>query len=160
MGLFDKLLNRNPTADWVAARDLVLILDIDQESFCGIAIGDAVARLQKLGPAEVAAAARHGRYRYPSLGFEITTELGRVVEIELVFDPVECYGGHVKINGNELPLEGDITEAVIVAAAGPPDERTVSAGGDVTLQYRRTRADWRFELSLGTLDRIWGGRRD
>jgi len=105
---------------------------------------------------------RTGRFRQgnPSLGFEITTEQGRVVEIELVFDPVECYGGHVKINGNELPLEGDITEAVIVAAAGPPDDRTVSAGGDVTLQYRRTRADWRFELSLGTLDRIWGGRRD
>jgi hypothetical protein len=160
MGFLDALLNRNPTADWTPQRDLVLLLDVDQESLCGITIGDAISRVSKLGPAEDARSARHGRYRYPSLGFEITAEQGRVVEVELVFDPVECYGGHVTINGNELPLEGDITEQAIVAAAGPPEERKVDAGGDVTLQYRRRRADWRFELSGGTLDRIWGGLRD
>ena len=160
MGFLDNLLNRNPTADWRPQRDLALILDIDQESFCDIAIGDAASRIQKLGPAARAASARNGVYHYPSLGVVLTTEQGRVVEIELAFDPIEPYRGQVRINGAELPLAGDVTEEAIVAAAGPPDERTTSDGDEVTLKYRRTRANWWFELSLGSLDRIWGGKHD
>lgn len=165
MGFLDQLLNRNPTRDWKAQPDLVLMLDIDQETFCGIAIGADPRALERLGPAEDAAAARKGWYRYPSSGFDIVTEQGRVVEIQLSFDPAECYGGHVRINGAELPLEGDITEATIVRAAGAPSERIVDddvAGmEEVILRYTRHKADWQFELNeQGKLTSIWGGRRD
>lgn len=164
MGFLDNLLNKNPTKDWQPQKDLVLMLDIDQESFCGITIGDPSKRLTKLGPAEDARAARNGWYRYPSSAFDITTEQDRVVEFQLRFEPDEMYGGHVRINGNELPLEGDITEAIILKAAGPPDERIVDDdpdGQEITLRYRRPRADWQFELNAeGKLCSIWGGKRD
>lgn len=162
MSFFDKLLNKNPTADWQADKNLVLMLDVEQESLCGITIGDAVNRLTKLGPAEDAATARNGWYRYPSYGFSITCERERVVEVELSFGEDSCFGGHVAIRGAELPLEGDITEEIIVAAAGAPDERIVQDGDEssVTLRYKRTKADWQFELEDGKLESIWGGKRD
>jgi hypothetical protein len=165
MGFLDDLFNRNPTKDWRAEQHLELLLDMDSETFCGIGIGDDARRLSKLGPAEDAAAARNGWYRYPAHGFDITTEQGRVVEFQLRFDPDETYGGHVRINGNELPLEGDITEAVILKAAGTPTERIVDDDPDgdqeITLRYTRTRADWQFELNEeGKLSSIWGGKRD
>lgn len=165
MGFFDDLFNRNPTRDWQPEKNLVLVLDIDQESFCGIQIGDDARRLSKLGPAEDAASARNGWYRYPSLGFDVSTEHGRVVEFQLRFEPEETYGGHVRINGSELPLEGAITEAIIVKAAGQPSERIVDddpdGGQEITLRYAKPRADWQFELNEeGQLSAIWGGRRD
>lgn len=72
MGLLDNLLNRNPTADWRAQPGLALVLDLDEESFCGIRLGEKAERLEKLGPAEDAAKARIRRYRYTSKGFVAT----------------------------------------------------------------------------------------
>jgi len=165
MGFFDDLFNRNPTRDWQAEKNLVLVLDIDQEAFCGIAIGDDARRLSKLGPAEDAASARNGWYRYPSRGFDVTAEQGRVVEFQFRFDPDETYRGRVRINGNELPLTGDITEGVILQAAGKPTERIVDddpeGAQEITLRYGKARADWQFELNEeGRLSSIWGGKRD
>jgi hypothetical protein len=164
MGLLDNLLNRNPTRDWQPQRGLELVLDLDQETFCGIGFGDPVARLTKLGPAEDARAARVGVYRYPSRGFGIIAEQGRVVEFEVSFFAEERYGGAVRISGRAANFGETTTEADVVAALGGPTERKTygePSEQTVTLQYRRTRGIWEFELDeAGRLEAVLGSKRD
>lgn len=164
MGFLDDLLNRNPTRDWQPQRGLRLVLDLDQETFCGIGFGDPVSRLTKFGPAEDARVARAGSFRYPSRGFGIVTERGRVVEFELTFLPEQRYAGEVTVGGRTPEFSNATTEADLITALGPATEReTHGAPPDetLTLRYQRTRGTWDFELDEeGHLETLWGGKRD
>jgi hypothetical protein len=161
---FDNLFNRNPTRDWQPQRGLKLVLDLEQETLCGIGFGEVANRLAKLGPAEDARAARAGHYRYPSRGFSITTELGRVVEFELTYYPDACYTGEVTLAGRALPLSQSTTQADLMAALGPPAERLTDGeppDQTVLLRYEKARGTWEFSVDeTGRLEYVWGGKRD
>ena len=102
MSLLDSLLNRNPTQDWRGQSGLTLVLDLDEESFCGIRLGEKAERLQKLGPAEDAAKARIGTYRYTSHGYYCEEEQGRFAEVVLWYGAAlegQSFSGAVRRNG-------------------------------------------------------------
>lgn len=163
MGLLDNLLNRNPTAEWQAQRGLQLVLDMENETFCGVGIDDPVARLEKFGPAENAKAARYGDYEYPSRAFSVTTEQDRVVEFTIRYYDHEMYRGKVRLlRGQELTAP--VKEAELVAMIGPPPTRNAEEEQGFELAqliYPRTRSSWHFEFDGdGVLESIWVGKND
>lgn len=166
MGILDRLLGRNPTTDWRPQRGLQLLLDLDNETFCGVGLGERADRLEKLGPAEDARAARNGVYDYTSRGFCITTEAGRVVEFELTYAAGEpTFAGTVRRHGQPLLLSPETAEQDVIAALGAaPAKRDQRGNGEdrtVTLHYRGPRADWMIELGAeGRLESLWIGKRD
>ena len=166
MSFLDDVFGRNPTRDWQPQRGLELVCDLDNETFCGVAFGERVERLSKLGPTEVAGTARKGIYEYPSRGFTCIAEDGKFVEVELSFvdeAPLAVFGGIVQHRGRPVPLSRATTETEVRAAFGDPRERKEQGiGGEpfVQLTYGLYRSDWIFAFEDGGLDSLWGGRKD
>jgi hypothetical protein len=167
MGLLDNLLNRNPTADWRAQPGLALVLDLDEESFCGIRLGEKAERLQKLGPAEDAAKARIFSYRYTSRGFYCEEEQGRFVEVVLWYGAAlegQAYAGPIRRNATPVVFTTATTEAELVALLGQPDERestdeTGTMSGGASLTWHLNRTDCMAEFISDHLDEIWLGTK-
>ena len=167
MRLLDDLLNRNPTRDWRAQPGLAPLLDLDEESFCGIRLGEKADRLQKLGPAEDAATARHGSYRYTSRGFYCDEEQGRFVEVVLWYAASlesQAFTGPVRRNGAAAAFTPVTTEAELVAHLGPPAERKSSeaedgVSGGASLTWHLNRTDCVAEFIDDHLDELWLGTR-
>jgi len=166
MGLLDNLLNRNPTADWRAQPGLALVLDLDEESFCGIRLGEKADRLQKLGPAEDARKARVQKtYNYATRGFSCDEEEGRFVEVTLWYRAAldgQAFTGPVRRNGAAVVFTTETTEAELVAHLGPAGEREPwkdPESGGATLTWHLNRTDLVVELLGGRLDEIWLGTR-
>ncbi|MDP3773212.1 MAG: hypothetical protein Q8Q85_03000 [Gemmatimonadales bacterium] len=166
MSFLDNLLNRNPTREWRAQPGLQLVLDLDDESFCGIRLGERADRLNKLGPAEDAAAARRGSYWYGSRGFLCREEQGRFVELEAVYSGGEGqpFAGLVRRNGATATLAPQTTEPDLVAHLGKPDERKaseaeegISSGASLTWHLNRT--DCVAEFVDQQLDQLWLGTK-
>ena len=166
MSFLDDILGRNPTRDWQPQRGLEITCDLDNETFCGVAFGERVERLSKLGPTEVAGTARKGIYEYPSRGFTCVAEDGKFVEVELSFvddPPLAAFAGIVRHRGRPVPLSRATTEADVRAELGEPGERKeqdVGGGPLVQLTYRLHRSDWIFAFEDGGLESLWGGRKD
>ena len=168
MGLLDNLLNRNPTADWHAQAGLALLLDLDEESFCGIRLGEKADRLQKLGPAEDAKKARVQKtYAYVSRGFDCHEEQGRFVEVTLWYGASlegQAFAGPVGRNGTAVVLTPATTEAELVAHLGKPDARESSEAdegmsGGASLTWHLNRTDCMVEFISDRLDEIWLGTK-
>jgi len=166
VSFLDNLLNRNPTREWRAQPGLALVLDLDDESFCGIRLGERADRLQKLGPAEVATAARRGDYGYPSRGFVCREEQGRFVEVEVWYSVGEerPFAGLVRRNGATATLTPQTTEPELVAHLGKPDERKASAAekgdpSEATLTWHLNRTDCEAEFIDERLDQLYLGTK-
>jgi hypothetical protein len=167
MGLLDNILNRNPTRDWRAARGLELILDLDEESFCGIRLGERADRLQRLGPAADAGAARIGEYRYPDRGFTCREEQGRFVEVELAYlmdAPEPHFKGAIRRRGHTTSFSDETAEHQLVEHLGPPDERKEDEPDPdlppgATLTWHLSRTDCVAEILDRRLGRLWVGTR-
>jgi hypothetical protein len=166
VSFLDNLLNRNPTREWRSQPGLELLLDLDDESFCGIRLGERADRLQKLGPAEDAAAARRGSYWYLSRGFLCREEQGRFVELEVVYSVGEGqpFAGLVRRNGATATLAPHTTEADLVAHLGQPDERKASEAkqgfpSEAGLTWHLNRTDCVAEFIDQQLDQIWLGTK-
>lgn len=167
MSFLDNLLNRNPTREWRAQPGLDVVLDLDDESFCGIRLGERADRLRKLGPAEDAARARAGSYRYTSRGFYCQEELGRFVEVVLWYAASlegQAFGGPVRRNGATAVFAPGTTEAELAAHLGKPDERESSAAEEgvssgSTLTWHLNRTDCVAEFVGEHLDELWLGTR-
>jgi hypothetical protein len=167
MSLLDNLLNRNPTKDWLAQPGLALLLDLDEESFCGIRLGEKADRLQKLGPAEDAAKARLFSYRYTTRGFYCEEEQGRFVEVVLWFAASlegQAFVGPVRRNGATLVFNPATTEAELVAHLGKPDEREstdaeAEMSGGASLTWHLNRTDCVAEFIDDHLDELWLGTK-
>lgn len=166
MSFLDNLLNRNPTREWRAQPGLELVLDLDDESFSGIRLGERADRLQKLGPAEDATAARRGAYRYWSRGFECREEQGRFVEVDAIYTEGvgRPFAGPVRRNGAAATLTPQTTERELVAHLGQPDERESSEAEEgissgATLTWHLNRTDCAAEFINEQLDQIWLGTK-
>jgi len=167
MGLLDNLLNRNPTKDWRAQPGLALVLDLDEESFCGIRLGEKAERLQKLGPAEDAAKARVQSYRYTSRGFYCEEEQGRFVEVVLWYGAAlegQAFAGPVRRTGANVVFGAGTTEAEVVAHLGPPAKRESSdaeegMSGGASLTWQLNRTDCVAEFISDRLDELWLGTK-
>jgi hypothetical protein len=166
VSFLDNLLDRNPTREWRAQRGLELVLDLDDESFSGIRLGERADRLQKLGPAEDAAAARRGEYRYRSRGFVCREEQGRFVELEALYGVGEGqpFAGLVRRNGATATLAPQTTEPELVAHLGKPDERDASEAEEgipsrATLTWHLNRTDCVAEFIDEQLDQLWLGTK-
>ena len=167
MSLLDNLLNRNPTKDWLAQPGLALLLDLDEESFCGIRLGEKADRLQKLGPAEDAAKARLRSYRYTARGFYCEEEQGRFVEVVLWYGASldgQAFSGPVRRNGAGVVFSPVTTEAELVAHLGPPAEHESSAAeegvsGGASLTWHLNRTDCVAEFIDDHLDELWLGTK-
>ena len=163
MSFLDNLLNRNPTREWRAQPGLALLLDLDDESFCGIRLGERADRLQKLGPAEDAATARRGSYRYLSRGFDCLEEQGRFAEVEANFSKPEGppFAGVVRRNGTTATFTPQTTELELVAHLGKPDERGGDAEGSssATLTWHLHRTDCVAEFIDARLEALWLGTK-
>ncbi len=164
MGFLDNLLNRNPTADWRPAAGFDLVLDLDDESFCGIRLGERADRLRKFGPADDAAAARNGSYRYLAKGFDCLDEQGRFAEVEIGFGGSDArpFAGVVRRNGTAATFGPDTGEADLAAHLGKPDERAGSTDDEdgstwATLTWRLQRTDCVAEYADGRLESLWLG---
>lgn len=162
MSLLDDLFNKNPTKDWRAQANLALALDLDEESFCGIRLGEKAARLQVFGPAEDAKKARIGMFRYWARGFSLTEEQGRFVDVSCHYQlPGDGYfTGPVRRNGSAATFTNASTEAEVTAHVGAPDEResdeaTEDMSGGAQLTYHLNRTDLVIEFVGGKLDEIW-----
>lgn len=167
MSFLDNLFDRNPTREWRAQPGLELVLDLDDESFCGIRLGERADRLEKLGPAEDAAAARRGDYRYRSRGFVCREEQGRFVELEANSGVGEGqpFAGLVRRNGASATLTPQMTESDLVAHLGKPDERKASEAEEgvssrATLTWHLNRTDCMAEFIDEQLDQLWLGTRN
>jgi hypothetical protein len=166
VSFLDNLFDRNPTREWRAQPGLELGLDLDDESFCGIRLGERADRLRKLGPAEDAAAARRGEYRYWSRGFLCREEQGRFVEAELVCSEGvgQPFAGPVRRNGATATFGPQTTEPELVTHLGPPDEREASEAEEgmssgATLTWHLNRTDCVAEFISNRLDELWLGTK-
>jgi len=166
VSFLDNLLDRNPTREWRAQPGLQLVLDLDDESFCGIRLGERADRLQKLGPADDAAAARRGSYWYGSGGFLCREEKGRFVELEVVYSVGEGppFAGLVRRNGATATLAPQTTEQELLAHLGQPDERHASEAkegfpSEIALTWHLHRTDCVAEFIDEKLDQIWVGTK-
>jgi len=167
MSILDNLLNRNPTADWRRDSSLALVLDLDEESFCGIRLGERADRLQKLGPASDAAAARAGRYEYAPHGFLCQAEQGRFVEVELAFTPdrgTGRYEGLVKRGGRAQPFSPGASEQDVIALLGEPADRSDEPAGEYLpatsmLNWRLLRTDCSAHFEDARLTEFWLGTK-
>ncbi len=167
MGLFDNLLNRNPTRDWHAQPGLELVLDLDDESFCGIRLGERADRLRKLGPSGDARSARLGSYDYTDRGFHCREEGGRFVDVELSFSTEEghpAFPGAVRRGGRAATLTERTTEVELIALLGEPAGREAreATGGlpaAATLTWRLHRTDCVADFEDRRLDWLWMGTK-
>lgn len=164
MSFLDALFDRNPTRDWRPQRGLEITCDLDSETFCGVAFGERIERLAKLGPAEVAGTARKGIYEYASKGFRCVAEDGRLVVVEIFFltDPsLGAFVGTVRYRGGVVSLSAETTEAEVRGQLGDPREREQDIEGEPFLQltYGLHRSDWIFEFENDRLESLWGERR-
>jgi hypothetical protein len=166
VSFLDNLLDRNPTREWRAQPGLELVLDLDDESFCGIRLGERADRLQKLGRAEDAGAARRHEYRYWSRGFLCREEQGRFVEAEVTYTVGvgQPFAGPVRRNGATAVFTPDTTEPELVAHLGKPDEREASEAEEgissgATLTWHLNRTDCVAEFISDRLDQVWLGTR-
>lgn len=162
MSFLDDLLDRNPTKDWRAQPNLALVLDLDEESFCGIRLGDKAARLQVFGPAEDAKNARVGIYRYWARGFALSKEQGRFVDVTCLYQLPDdrSFTGPVRRNGRSATFGNASAEADVIALVGAPDERasdepTEDMSGGAQLTWHLNRTDLVAEFVGGKLDELW-----
>ena len=167
MGLLDNLLNRNPTRDWREQRGLQLVLDLDQESFCGIRLGDPAVRLEKVGPCEDAASARSGMYNYPGRGFQLNVERECFVEVEAAFGEGEgarAFAGGLVRHGRTAVFTASSTEADLVALLGEPASRKEEPADEdcpahVTLLWNLERTDFSADFEDARLSQLWLGTK-
>jgi hypothetical protein len=167
MGFLDNLLGRNPTRHWRAAANLDLTLDLDEESFCGVRLGERADRLQRLGPAADAGAARIGEYRYPDRGFTCREEQGRFVEVELAYlieAPEPNFPGAIRRRGRAATFTDETTEQQLIEHMGRPDERRdqepePDLPPQGTLTWHLSRTDCVAELLDGRLGSLWLGTK-
>jgi hypothetical protein len=167
VSFLDNLFDRNPTREWRAQPGLELGLDLDDESFCGIRLGERADRIQRLGPAEDAAPARARSYRYTSRGFYCQEEQGRFVEVVLWYAASldgQAFAGPVRRNGAAAVFGPETTEAELVAHLGQPGERESSEAEEgvssgATLTWHLNRTDCVAEFISNRLDELWLGTK-
>jgi len=167
VSFLDTLLNRNPTKLWRARHGLALVLDLDNETFCGVRLGDRADRLEQFGPAEDAKRAREGVLRYDARGFEIWTEENRFTDVMLQYGIAlhTPFAGTVRRRGAEASFTPETTEAELVRFLGAPDEREVTEAtdemsGGVDLAWSLANTDLEADFIDDRLDEIWLTRRD
>jgi hypothetical protein len=168
MGILDNLLNRNPTRDWKLQEGLDLVLDLDEETFAGVPVGEKAERLQVFGPSPDAESARAGMFNYPAGGFQVSAELGVFVEVEMAFaggEGARAFGGKVKRHGRSVVLTGQSSEADLVALLGAPYERKDEPADDdipahATLSWHGASTDVVADFETGTLSLLWVGTKN
>lgn len=165
VSLLDRLLNRNPTRDWRPEPGLVLLLNLDEESFCGVRLGEPAARLRKLGPTPNAGSARIGMYEYAERGFLVTAEQDRFVEVNVSFaGNLGAFTGTIRRHGRDGTLDGSAGEENVVALLGPADERKETAAEEylpatIMLSWHLHRTDCQANFEDRRLTDIWLGSK-
>lgn len=167
MAFLDKLLGRNPTRNWQPQAGLELVLDLDQETFAGIPLGEKAERIAILGPAPDATSARIGIYNYPDRGFQCSVEQGVFVEVEMAFadgEGAHAFAGAVRRRGRSVVLTGQSTESDLVSLMGKPDKRTDEPADDdipahVMLLWNLRGTDASADFEDGTLSLLWLGTK-
>ena len=145
MGLFDRLLGKDPTGDWPAGFAAPLEYDFDRHALCGVRIGSAVEAFRAFGRAEDPAKARKGMLWYYSKGFYVSVENGRAVDFVLFWtddwtdaaNRPQPFRGKCRMAGREVRLDASTTEAELVGWLGEPDARDTDGDGYLNLRFRR-----------------------
>jgi hypothetical protein len=139
----------NPTRDWRREADFPLEVDLDQETFCGVRLGESAAPLRRLGPVEFAPGLRMGSYMYFSQGLEYGCD-GELLESYSVYEAASDdarflpFSGRIR-HGGELISLAAIDPLKAVERFGEPFERE-AIGGVLCLYYQR--AGMAFDLEF------------
>jgi hypothetical protein len=118
--------NRDPTVGWSATSGLPLVLDLNTRSFCGVKLGQPIAGLAGLGPAE---GWQHRNLTWSAYGVSIgITPKGHLARVVLVYQTRVSwarqrfcpYAGTCLRGGRAVALDGRTTEARLLEYFGEP----------------------------------------
>jgi hypothetical protein len=158
LGLFDSLFKRSyPTRDWPAGDGRELCFDFDKNALCDVAIGERMERLRFLGPAKDAQMARQECLNYPSKGFYVHHDNGRIASYVIFYE--DCrdnkytpFAGKCIVGGREAAFSRETTEQQLVQLWGEPYWRDTDDDDEIVLYYERDNVEWQVELDpAGTL---------
>ena len=156
----------DPTRAWVADAGLELVLDLDQHTLAGDALGAQPLALRGLGPAEGSRNAARGILCYPRRGLQLDLDLRpgaggpRLEGWVLLFGAAEqggfAFAGPCRQGGRPWDLHAGVSEEDVVARLGPPLEREEDGLQDTVLYYVRRRAvgpdvEWQINFDEGGL---------
>lgn len=153
MGFFGGLFGKSdPTRRWVADPNLSLVCDLSRHALAGITLGQPVEALRGLGPPENPEAARREMYCYPSRGFEIDAEGGRVGSIVIDWEvPDEGsyreFGGSFVYQGRTLRLGPETGLVDFVQVFGEPYWRAQEAEELILFYEFGNGVEWQVEFT-------------
>ncbi len=135
----------NPTRAWIESGDPALLLDLDQQRFCGVAIGEPIARLSFLGPASRWSHA----LEFPGHGLALGGE-ERIEQVSLFFGHADepeqgRYRGGIVHRGASAALSCNDDEPRLAALFGEPFWRDADAD-ETILFYEFGVVEWQIEL--------------
>ena len=143
---------RNPTRAWQEDAMLPLIVNLDEDRFCGVASGDPFEKLSFLGPAQRAGC----EFAWPAKGVVVTMWDDCIGELEFYFGHAAAakhgkFPGSFRYRGTSLPWSRESTESDVQSMIGPPYWRDEDDHG-VLLFYEFPNREWQIEFDLdGTL---------
>jgi len=156
MGLLDHFLPPpDPARGWSPNPGLLLECRLDEPSFCGVRLGDAVAALSRFGPPENNRPTRDGLYDHPSRGFEIDADEGRVDCFLFrwdAMDPAKHFKGSFSRDGRPVRLDSSTGEGDLRTALGEP--YWIDDDGSEKLYFyelRQGTLEWQVEFVRGRL---------
>lgn len=145
----------NPTRFWVGDTRFPLEVDFDRHTLSGVAVGGAVDKLMRLGPAEDAEAAANGVLSYFSRGIEIIVDAGFIRSYRLIWEgdsDFRRFTGTCLRRGTLVNINGETTESQALKLFGPQYWR-LEDGDGIILYYEHGEIEWQLIFSPhGTLD--------
>ena len=148
MGFVESLFAQpNPTRRWQFDPAIPLLLDLDQHTLCGIAVGQPLERLSFLGKGFP-----HGQIlAFPALGLAVSETDGLIGELIVYFGHATepdggTFAGAVRHRSQALELSAATSEAWLRARLGEPYWRD-DDGEEVILFYEHGQCEWQVELA-------------
>jgi hypothetical protein len=152
MGLLDLFRrSQNPTSDWERPPGLQLTFDLESSALNGVALGQPLASLSFLGPAEDRTSVLCGEYGYFSLGLVVDCHNDKnvvdgfeLVNRDLDASRYQAFVGDCRCGGAGLRLDR-VTPTFLQERFGPPywknedDDETI-------LFYEFPGVEWQVEL--------------
>ena len=137
----------NPTRRWQFDPAVPLVLDLDQHTLGGIAVGQPLQRLSFLGKAFP----RGSCLAYPALGLAVSEADGLIVELIVYFGhPSEpdggTFAGPIRHRGELLEMSATADEPWLRTRLGEPYWRD-DDGEEVILFYEHGPQEWQLELA-------------
>lgn len=153
MWILEWLFSGNdPATKWVADPNVKRVLDLDRPSLYGIALGDSVSQVERLGPPRNRNASKYEEYDYGDRGFTINATQQAVCGFTLFFVENDresrCapFSGTITHRGSRIVLSGATSERAWRELFGEPYWRDID-DKEILLFHEWGEVEWQVEFS-------------